>query len=327
MQTVRRIIVALVALVGAVVLARPWLAEGPEPGARLRVGLLVWPPYEFPFLAEALGEYEGAGIELVDYRSPAEALRAYRSGMIDAVALTVDYLVQLVDRDPGHRAVYVINVSNGGDALVAREGIGTLAELAGRTVGVEASALGAYVLARVLERAGLRQDEIELVAIDVADQEEAFLSGKVEAVITYEPTRSRLLDSGGSVLFDSSEIPGEIVDVLICHRDVLATRRPEVQRLLRGWVRAVAHYRADPLAAAEVLAAREASTPEQFLSNLELSVIPTLAENLDLLSRADSPLVTAMRRSAEVLASMGLVDTPSVGPEQLDASLLQEVAP
>lgn len=53
----------------------------------LRIGLLVWPAYEVPYLARHLGYYDGLDVQLVEFQSPAEALRAYRSEGIDAVAV------------------------------------------------------------------------------------------------------------------------------------------------------------------------------------------------------------------------------------------------
>ena len=104
--------------------------------------------------------------------------------------------------------------------MLARPELKELKDIKGRRVGVESGALGAYVLARALQIAGLNRTDISVVSIPVPEQEQAFQGRRVDAVVTMEPNRTRLLAQGARQLFDSSQIPGEIVDVLWCGRTI-----------------------------------------------------------------------------------------------------------
>ena len=63
--------------------------------------------------------------------------------------------------------------------------------------------------------------DIKIVFLGVSEHERAFKNGKVDAVVTFGSARTKLLAAGAKQLFDSSQIPGEIVDVLIVSEDVI----------------------------------------------------------------------------------------------------------
>lgn len=57
--------------------------------------------------------------------------------------------------------------------------------------------------------------------LEVDEHEGAFGSGKVDAVVTFEPVRSRLLARGAVQIFDRRQIPGEIIHVLVMRTDAM----------------------------------------------------------------------------------------------------------
>lgn len=296
-----------------IAIAGVWLAiaattgcENP-PGEPLRIGLLVWPAYELPYLARHLGYYDGLNLQFVEFHSPAEALHAYRSDGLDAVAVTVDYLIQLGSGDPSHRAIMVINVSNGADAVLVRPSIKTLPDLRGRRVGVERSALGAYMLRRMLDRAGMTRQDIEVVPVDLPDTPAAYRNGRVDAVVTYEPYRARILAAGAVELFSSRDIPGEIVDVLVTRADVIMSRHLQLQGLIDGWQRAVDYLEEHPHTAAEVLARRERLSPERYLQALENIDLAGRDDNRRMLGGPSPALREALKRTESVMREQSFI--------------------
>lgn len=293
-----------------------WLVScsgGPAPPP-LRVGLLVWPGYELFFLAREQGLYPDEDIQLVSFRSPAEVVRAYRAGLLDAVALTLEYAIQIESEEPGQAIVLVIDTSDGGDSLIARKGIDTLADLRGRRIGVEASALGVFFSRRVLEKAGLSVKDVHLVPIDVGDQERAFLSGEVDALATFEPTRSKLLAAGAHELFNSRDLPGQILDVLLVRDELIRRRKPDLSRLVHGWFAAQGFLVREPSAAAAAMAPREKLSPTAFLAALGGLDLTTRGENRSFLTAAGpgkAPgLVSVIAHRTALLRRYGLVDRP-----------------
>ena len=298
------------------------------PAERLRIGMNVWPPYELLYLARERGyfEDEGVGVDLVDFSSYSGALAAYHQGQIDAFLATLNE-VQIREnfQDPPV-VVLALDYSYGGDAVVARAGIATPAELRGRRVAYEESALGSYMLERALAHGGLSEEQVTLVNRLPEEAEDDFRKGKVDAVVTYEPFLRRLLEvAGATVVFSSREIPGEIVDVLAARPAVLAAHRDAFRRVARAWFRAVEDYRANPLEAAAIMARHENIGTEEFLRALSGSHLPDRNENLRLLGTSMTPgsLSDTADRLGRFLVRQGLARRAAPGHEVLSAAALE----
>ena len=299
----------------------------PSPEPAVRVGLVVWPGYEPAFLARDLGYLDSTAVELVDFRSPTESLRAYRHGVIDVVATTLDYALELRAHDSTSRVILVLDVSHGGDAIVARREFRSLRELRGSRVGVDASALANYMLLRALEIHGMTLRDVELVPLSITDQAEALADGEVSAVVTYEPMRTQLTRAGARTLFDSRRIPGELVDVLVARR-TLVEERPEVLRgLAAAWFRARDYLQSEPADAARRVAAREAVTPEQFLHSMQGVRLPDRHENRRLLSGEDSSLHRVSRQLESVMRRARLLPAGGSRGSLFDDSVLPPAVP
>jgi len=291
------------------------------PRSSLRVGLLMWPGYEPPLLAREAGLIDRDSVSIVDYGAPSDVLRDYRDGALDAAALTVQFSSEL--GPDGHRIVLVIDESSGGDAIVARPGITSLAALRGRRVGVEPNPLSAYVLLRAIAGAGLDADDVETVPIDVDRTVDALHSGEVDAVVTYDPYRARLLDSGAIEIFDSASMPGEIYDVLYVHETVFEQRREEVCGLVRGWLDAVERLRRVPPEFDDSIRTREGRTAAGLIDELTGVRLVGAELNARLLGGSDAALITTIRRSAEVLAPLQKRSDSSMGSVHLEPSCLR----
>lgn len=276
--------------------------ERPQESRPLRVGLLVWPPYELAVLAREKGYIGPEDVRLMDYRSPAVVTRAFRNGTVDAIFVTTHYFVELEAKRPGNVVIFATNVSDGGDSVLAHEA----GSLEGKRIGVEASPLGAYVLDRALQSQGLSRRDVKLVPVDIPQQEEALLQGRVDAVVSYEPVRSRLLEAGAVEIFDSSSIPDEIVDVLVTRKETLKEMKPQLRALVEGWLRAREDFIDDPLAAARLVADREGLSPEEFVAAMRGASLPDRERNFELLS---SVLPESTQAVVEHALNTGVIDT------------------
>jgi len=113
-----------------------------------------------------------------------------------------------------------------------------MSDLRGKRIGVEDTALGDYVLARALQVHGMGDSEITPVSLTVDQTVAAFKSGEVDAVVTFEPFKSSITKLGGMKVFDSSEIPDEVVDVLVVHSEFARQNPAAVKAVVRGWLQA-----------------------------------------------------------------------------------------
>lgn len=269
--------------------------EGP-----LTVGTNVWPGYEPAYIASERKLYGTADVQLRQFRSATEVLRAFRNGQIDVAALTLDEALLLRQTGIDIRIVMVADISAGADAVVVRPGIANLAGLAGQRIAVENSALGGYVLARTLELAGLRADQVAQRSMTVDEMTVAYEQGTIDAAVTFEPFRTRLLNLGAHELLNSKELPGEIIDVLVTRTSITTTHPQALQALVSGWLQAVALMQADNASVVAQVARRLKLTPEQVRDSYSGLYLPGLAEHHDLLA-PDGAVAQACKRLIPVL--------------------------
>lgn len=297
-----------------------------EPVQPLRVGCNMWPGYEPLHLAQELGLYDQHSVQVVHFPSATEVIRAYRNRVIDVAAVTADEALLVAETQPEQRIILVLDVSNGADAIIANPAFPTMMSLKGKRIGVEPNALGAYVLARALETAGLGVSNVMVMPVGLEAHEESILSNRVDAIVTFEPRRSRLLAAGMVSVFDSSMIPGEIVDVLMTREELTRTNREELQALLRGWFKALDYLRNNPSDAVPRMARRERLTADGFQKLLRDLELPDLRANLKLLGGGTNGLTGTLRRLSAEMMSHKLMETPADPTSLLDSSLVESIA-
>lgn len=253
----------------------------------LRVGILDWTGYEPLALADKLNLYGTDAIKIVRLSSVIDTLGAMRNGTIDIAALTLDESLVYAQENPDIRAFLVCDISNGGDAVVAKEGIDNPSQLKGKRIGAEESALSAFILHRFLEKFGLGKDEIKIVPINYDIHSEVFKSNSVDAIITYNPAKDKLVKQGGKVLFDSSQMSGEIIDVLIARESFLKSNDENIQHLVKGWYKALKYMKEHPQESYREMAGFERISPEAFEHSLKGLRIPLREEAISILQNGN----------------------------------------
>ena len=287
----------------------------------LRVGTNVWPGYEPLYLARVLGHYDDRSVRLVECPSASQVIRAFRNNNIEVAALTLDEVLLL--KEDGHdvRVILVTDFSNGGDVILGNSEITRLTDLRGRKVGVELTALGAYVLTRALQSVGMSTTDVNVVPLELNEQEQGFSDGRVDAVVTFEPVSSRLIAKGAVHLFDSTQIPGEIVDVLAVRGSIIDNQPERLSVLLKGWFSGLRHLEEQPVDASKHMAERLQLEPAAVLASLDGLQFPTMDENIAILSGARPKLGETAERLAKVMLEQQLLH------KEIDSSQLFSAEP
>lgn len=284
---------------------------GPRHEAPLTIGTNTWTGYEPLYLARDLGLHNGLPLRLVELGSTTQSMDALRTGRLAMAGLTLDEVLTLVQEGVPLKVVWVVDISKGADALVARAGISGLAGLRGRKVGVEQTAVGAYMLHAALEKAGLRSGDITVVPLPLDEHLSAWRDGEVDALVTFDPLLQVLRGRGAQVLFDSSDIPGEIVDVLVARQEALDCCTPRIAQLLNAHQRALDHLRTARADALQRMAPRLGLTAAEMDAALNGIDLPDAAANRSLLSGPEARLATAAQRMAHTMFDQGLLQRPA----------------
>jgi NitT/TauT family transport system substrate-binding protein len=278
-----------------------------EPETALRIGTNVWIGSEPLYLARELGHLNPATVQLVEYPSASEVLRAFRNEAIDGMVISLDELFGLVVDGLQPRIILVVDVSHGADVVVGRRGLRAMRDLKGKAVAVESSALGAFVLSRALAINGMQASDVSVVHMESNEQPSAFEKGEVDGAVTFDPYRAQFLRAGATTLFDSTQIPGEIVDLLAVRASVLQKKPKAIRALLTGWFDAIDYMAQAPQDAAQRMGIRQQTTGEQFLAALQGLHIPTLEENRGMLGGATPALAVSGRRLMALMVDAKLL--------------------
>ena len=280
-----------------------------QPEPPMRLGTNVWPGYEPLYLARSMGMYPDDLVRLVEYPSASEVLRAFRNKTLEAASLTLDEVLLLRQDNIPVKVVLVHDISAGGDVIIARSGIDSMKQLRGKRVGVEGNALGALVLTRALEKHGMSIKDVEPVSADVNTHEALFAGGKVDAVETFDPVKTKLLKAGGREVFSSLEIPNEIVDVLVVHVDYLQKNEARVKKITQGWFDAIEQLKSNPEESAKIMSARLDVTPMEVLGSYDGLHIPGRDENRRLLDDGSGSLRKTIEHLHRVLRENDLIQS------------------
>lgn len=280
----------------------------------LRFGVHPWPGYEFIFLAREQGLLPEPAVRLVEMPAASDSLLALIAGTLDGAALTLDEVLSARAAGVELHVCTVVDISLGGDVLIARPGIDTLSALRGRRIGVEYTGTGAIMLDDALMAAGLTPGDIEKIYVTADRHVDAFTRHEVDAVITYEPAATRLRAAGGRVLFDSSARPGHIIDVFAFCKRALDINPAAVRALLAAHFGGRMEYLRDPQKVAPQLARRLFLSAPELQAAFGAMTLPDATDNQrwlaaggDLESRAANLL--RVMRQARLLEN----DTPLHG--------------
>ena len=275
--------------------------------APLRVGINPWIGYETLPLAAQLG-WLPEGVELHATASFSASAQALAEGTLDAAGLTLEEMLLARARGTPLSAVLVFDVSAGADMLLARAEVPSIANLRGRRVGFESSALGPLVLSRALATVDLTLADVERQLIPPEEQFAAWQEGRVDAVVTYGPVATRLERAGARRLFDSRQMPNAIFDVLAVRRERLD--HPALPGLVEAHFRALAHLEHNRDDALYRIAHRQQTTFAEVREALAGITLPDLTGNRDLL-RAQGPLYQVAADLSGLLVAEGLLAAPA----------------
>ena len=163
------------------------------------------------------------------------SIEAFITPSVDACVMTnMDCLTIPVAGGISCSAIIVGDYSNGNDALIVRNNL-TIPQLKGKKVNLVQFSVSHYMLSRALDMNGMTDDDVKIVNVSDSDIGPAFIANKdQEAVVTWNPLVMEIMKTPGvKKIFDSSQIPGEILDLMVVKTKVLQAN-PELGKALAG---------------------------------------------------------------------------------------------
>ncbi len=186
------------------------------------VGWMPWGYAADTGIVKKWADKYGINIEVKQFNDYVESINQYTAGAFDAVTVTnMDALSIPSAGGVDTTAVIVGDFSNGNDAVILK-GKDKLADIKGQNVNLVEYSVSHYLLARGLEQAKLEEKDLKVVNTSDADMAAAYKTPEVTAVVTWKPIVSTILElPDAKKVFDSSAIPGEIIDLMVVNTEVL----------------------------------------------------------------------------------------------------------
>jgi NitT/TauT family transport system substrate-binding protein len=255
-----------------------------------------WTPYHYMNKSGLLRKWAdkyGITIQVkrFDY---APSLDAFVARNIDACTMTnMEALDMPAASGVPTTAILIGDYSNGNDALLVRGGL-QLKDLAGKKMLLVQKTVSEYLFDRAMTINGLRDQIKRVRAVNTSDSDiaTAFIGDtSASAVVTWKPMVSQLAKQKGvTALFDSSKIPGEILDLTVVRTEVL--NRPDgagqkfAKALAGAWYEMLSQMSNDKVLAAiaegsqDTLASykEQLSTTKMFYSPAEAASFATSAQ-------------------------------------------------
>jgi NitT/TauT family transport system substrate-binding protein len=199
-----------------------------------------WMPWDYADQSGILKKWAtkyGIKIKLTQVNDYIESMNQYTAGMFDACVMTnMDMLTIPAAGGVDSTALIVGDFSNGNDGVVLKGKGKKLEDIKGQKVNLVELSVSHYLLVRALAGANMRERDLKIVNTSDADVVAAFATPSSTAVVTWKPQLSAVLAMpDAQLVFDSSKIPGEIMDLMVVNTATLNANPKLGKALVGAW--------------------------------------------------------------------------------------------
>lgn len=297
----RQILYLLSGAIGSVALhscASSSSDAGSSPAAEstASVAIVTWIGYAPLYVAQEKGFYKEFGLNLTmqTFASGAEAIAAFTAGRTDGLSNVPSEAITIAANGKDFRIVYVVDTSNGGDGILARNKITDIAAFKGQKIAVEQGGVSHFFLLQAMAEAGLKESDVTLVNLAPDAAAAAYQAGKVDIAVSYAPFLFTANDAqkDGRIIYDSSKlkIPTAIADLLVFDTQFVSQNPQAIEAFIRGNLKGLEFLnsnREEGLAIASKQLGVTAAELDEQLKGVKLA---DLQANIEMLSNPNSNL-------------------------------------
>ena len=241
MQTARTFIRSILLLVTLALLATQPASAAEKKNFKIAWSIYVgWMPWDYAAqsgIVKKWADKYGIKIELTQINDYVESINQYTAGGFDGCVMTnMDMLTIPAAGGVDSTALIVGDFSNGNDGIVLKGKGKKLADIKGLPINLVELSVSHYLLARALESIGLKERDIKVVNTSDADIVGAFAAADTKAVVTWKPQLAEITATPtAQLVFDSSKIPGEIIDLMVVNTATLKSNPALGKALVGAW--------------------------------------------------------------------------------------------
>jgi len=294
------------------------------------VGWMPWGYIEDSGIMDKWADRYDIEVEIVQINDYIESIIQYTAGQFDGCSMTnMDGLSIPAGGGVDTTALIIGDFSNGNDGIILKDE-SELDAILGQDVNLVELSVSHYLLARALDSIGASERDLNVVNTSDADMIATYQVSSVTSVVTWNPLLSEILEQdNANLVFDSAQIPGEIIDIMMVNTDVLEANPDFGRALVGAWYEAMSIMAGDDEAAIEARTAMGIAAGTDLEGfDAQLATTQMFYDPADAVEFTNSPeLPTTMDFVREFLFTHGILGegAPSVdfvGIEFSDGTIL-----
>jgi NitT/TauT family transport system substrate-binding protein len=297
---------------------------------KFKIGHCTWVGYAPLYIAQEKGFFKNHNIEpeMVIIEDESQYAAAITANQIQALGNVVDREIIHFANGAPIKFVLGMDQSYGGDGIIASADIKAPKDLEGKTVGLDKASTSYFFFLAVLDKYGVDESKINIQEMTAGDAGAAFVAGKLDAAVAWEPWLTQASQrEGGHVLVSSQDFPGYIVDVISIRQDFIDAHPEAVQGLVEAWNEAIEWYKQNPDEGNQIMAKALALSEEEVADMAKGVQFMGKAENADFLNPAlsENTLYSLTEMASRFWLDKGVIKE-AVDPQKIIAPQFVEAA-
>ena len=219
-------------------------------------GWMPWDYAENAGIVKKWADKYDIEIDVVQINDYIESINQYTAGQFDGCTMTnMDALTIPAAGGVDSTALIIGDFSNGNDGIVLKGSDKNLADIKGQRVNLVELSVSHYLLARALDSVEMSERDVTVVNTSDADLVGVFNASDVTSTVTWNPLLSEITAIPDTTkVFDSSDIPGEIIDLLVVNTETLEANPAFGKALTGAWYEIMAKMQAGDEEALTIMA-------------------------------------------------------------------------
>lgn len=286
------------------------------------VAIPTYPGFAIPFIAEQKGFFKDQKVVLKRIDDPALINSGMVKGEIDASFTSIDSFVLAVSQGVNAKIVLLTDESHGADGIVAKKKIASIADLKGKKVALNIGWPGHFFLLYNLDKAGLSPNDVTIINMDADKAGAAFVSGKLDAAVTWEPWLSKAQEyPSGKILISTKDIKGIIIDPLIVRMETIQNYSGSVQAFVKGYYEAYNWYLSNKAEGNKIMAGALGLEVKDFDAMISNSILLGPAESKQML-QPSGDIEKLFAKAADLWFAAKVIDKKPVAVNTVTAEFV-----
>jgi NitT/TauT family transport system substrate-binding protein len=302
-----------------------------QPAAKqpIKIAIPTFTGYGPLVIAQEKGFFKNKGLdvqlEVID--GLGERKQALMANKIQAMATALDVIVSI--EGVPTKVVWAFDSSNGADGLLVRndKGINSIADLKGKEIALQEATTSHFFLLNMLAKAGLTDKDVKIVNMTAGEAGAAFVAGKVDAAVTWEPWLSKGVKAGGKVLVSTKDAPGLIGDIVAFRADFAKEHPDQVQAFVAALKEATDFMLNNTEEANKIMANGFKMKPEDISADIKTLKFYDLKGNLEFFGTSDKPgqIYDVTKKAGEFYVNQKVISKQPNVNDMIDASFMAKL--